>query len=406
MHRKERVRVFPAHALEWVAKHLTLKELKKVMCVSEEVKRAIEGNPVIWMRYLQGEEVLRTPKYLERVKQEHLLSQRWRDKKEEYKGRVKHPLPVEITKLKMFGDILIVSSNSALISVFDIKLNLLARLSGHKGSIWAFDYRAGLLLTGSTDRTAKVWDCFLGVCIRTLVGHTSTIRCVLWADEYVITGSRDSTLRVWAVRTGQCLRVLSGHRDSIRDVKRVEGKPLVVSGSYDGSCILWNYETGAGLRYLLSMPRRLYSVLVFGSYVCLGGMDQVLNVVDLEGKVVFRSKGQTGTIFKIRKDRFNVYALTTDGSLSKWVEGTSSLAYLIETATKAIDFVVLNHYLVIGLLDRVDLYCKETGKYARTICVVEQLYALWANEEMLFYSARSKGTTEIYTVHYVAKRST
>lgn len=34
------------------------------------------------------------------------------------------------------------------------------------------------IISGSTDRTLKVWDADTGVCIHTLYGHTSTVRCM------------------------------------------------------------------------------------------------------------------------------------------------------------------------------------------------------------------------------------
>ena len=70
-------------------------------------------------------------------------------------------------------------------------------------------------------------------CIYVLAGHTSTIRClkVLHGRPIAVTGSRDRTLRVWDVQRGRLLRVLEGHTQSVRCLDACGSR--VVSGSYD-----------------------------------------------------------------------------------------------------------------------------------------------------------------------------
>ena len=35
--------------------------------------------------------------------------------------------------------------------------------------------------------------------------------------RYAISGSHDKTLRVWDITTGSCVRVMTGHTDAVRD---------------------------------------------------------------------------------------------------------------------------------------------------------------------------------------------
>ena len=53
---------------------------------------------------------------------------------------------------------------------------------------------------------------------RLMNGHTNWINCIVYCRELsgVITGSDDKTARVWDVATGECVHVLEGHT---RDVK-------------------------------------------------------------------------------------------------------------------------------------------------------------------------------------------
>lgn len=64
------------------------------------------------------------------------------------------------------------------------------------------------IVSGSTDRTVKVWDATEGTCTLTLEGHNSTVRCLVVVGDLIVSGSRDMTLRVWRLSTAECLHVL------------------------------------------------------------------------------------------------------------------------------------------------------------------------------------------------------
>lgn len=54
----------------------------------------------------------------------------------------------------------------------------LRTLVGHTGGVWSSQMRDNIIISGSTDRTLKVWNAETGECIHTLYGHTSTVRCM------------------------------------------------------------------------------------------------------------------------------------------------------------------------------------------------------------------------------------
>lgn len=57
-------------------------------------------------------------------------------------------------------------------------LQCLRTLVGHTGGVWSSQMRDNIIISGSTDRTLKVWNAETGECIHTLYGHTSTVRCM------------------------------------------------------------------------------------------------------------------------------------------------------------------------------------------------------------------------------------
>jgi len=112
-----------------------------------------------------------------------------------------------------------------------------------------------LLVSGSGDRTLRVWDLQSGMSVQTLRGHTGDVYTVNpWGDgRRVISGSYDCTIRMWELRKGgrdACPRVLDGHQGAIRTTAVISESKRIISGSYDSTIKLWDPERGICLRTL------------------------------------------------------------------------------------------------------------------------------------------------------------
>lgn len=112
---------------------------------------------------------------------------------------------------------------------------------GHTNGVMCLQFDDKVLITGSYDTTAKVWDVHTGKEIRTLKGHTSGIRCLQFDDSKLMTGSLDNTIKLWNWKTGQCLRTFPAHNAGITCL-HFSG-PWVASGSMDQTIRVWNSET-------------------------------------------------------------------------------------------------------------------------------------------------------------------
>lgn len=115
-------------------------------------------------------------------------------------------------------------------------------------------------------------------CIYILRGHTSTIRClkVLHGRPIAVSGSRDRTVRVWDIQRGRLLRVLEGHTQSVRCLDVCGNR--VVSGSYDCTCRVWDVDTGACLHVLRGHFHQIYTVAFDGVRIASGGLDTTVRV--------------------------------------------------------------------------------------------------------------------------------
>ncbi|CAD6976576.1 unnamed protein product [Tilletia controversa] len=122
-------------------------------------------------------------------------------------------------------------------------------LSGHEDGIMCLAYTDHLthpnfpvLITGSYDRTARVWNLDTGEQLHVLRGHTRVVRCLQFDDCKLITGSMDRTLKIWNWRTGELMRTLEGHTEGILCLNFNE--EILASGSLDSSIKVWNFKTG------------------------------------------------------------------------------------------------------------------------------------------------------------------
>ena len=73
-------------------------------------------------------------------------------------------------------------------------------------------------MSGSSDKTVRVWDILTGECLHELIGHDAEIRCVKSNTEYVASADRD-VVKIWNATTGECLESLEMIRAGVQSLK-------------------------------------------------------------------------------------------------------------------------------------------------------------------------------------------
>ncbi|MGZ7135940.1 MAG: P-loop domain-containing protein, partial [Methanobacterium sp.] len=118
--------------------------------------------------------------------------------------------------------------------------------------------------------------------LKTLEGHKTTVRSVsiTYDGKKAISGSRDKTLRLWDLKTGKCLKTLKGHTEPLYDVSMTPDGKKALSGSSDNTIRVWDLKTGECLKILKGHEERIYSVNIFpnGKKAVSGGKDKTLRL--------------------------------------------------------------------------------------------------------------------------------
>ena len=89
-------------------------------------------------------------------------------------------------------------------------------LKGHTGSVLSLFVGAGMLFSGSSDHSIRVWSLDSLECRHALDGHTGDVTAVICWDRYLISGSLDITIKVWgATEDGNIEQVYKHDVDNV-----------------------------------------------------------------------------------------------------------------------------------------------------------------------------------------------
>ncbi|MEO1253262.1 MAG: caspase family protein [Bacteroidota bacterium] len=90
------------------------------------------------------------------------------------------------------------------------------------------------LITASRDKSAKLWDAFTGMEIRSFLGHDHTVNDFSVGDGMLATSSADGTVGIWKLETGELIWESSSYKQFVTTVDfSPDGKLLAVGGYAD-----------------------------------------------------------------------------------------------------------------------------------------------------------------------------
>ena len=111
----------------------------------------------------------------------------------------------------------------------------------------AFSHDGKRVITGSDDKTARIWDAGTGLPIDKPLQHDGTVNSVAFTLDgtRVVTASADDTARVWNVATGAPIGKPLRHDGTVLSAAFSPDGKRVVTASEDSTARVWDAATGA-----------------------------------------------------------------------------------------------------------------------------------------------------------------
>ena len=197
-------------------------------------------------------------------------------------------------------------------------------LEGHFDSVYCVQFDEDKILTGSRDRTVRIWDAHSYECIK-IIGlpirnasaavhplqvetvddrhrpfttvfspesnvepaavlpylyHTGSILCLQYDDDLMVTGSSDFTLIMWDVKANyKPIRRLRAHTAGVLDV--CFDKHYIVSCSKDATVCLWDRRSGEFVSRLSGHRGPVNAVQLRGNLVVSASGDGIAKLWNL-----------------------------------------------------------------------------------------------------------------------------
>ncbi|MHC4725359.1 MAG: protein kinase domain-containing protein, partial [Planctomycetota bacterium] len=193
------------------------------------------------------------------------------------------------------------------------------------------------IVSGSVDKTVKVWDAATGAELITLRGHEGGINSVAFSQDgkRIVSGSEDKTIKIWDAATGAEVMTLRGHSDEVRGVAFGPDGKRIVSGSFDATIKVWNATNGDELMSIRGHECKIGHVsfspdggrIVSGSIDNKLRGDQTIKVWDAAtGAEVMTLRGHSDWIWSIAfsPDGKRIISSSADDTIILWDGSTGA----------------------------------------------------------------------------------
>jgi WD40 repeat protein len=202
----------------------------------------------------------------------------------------------------------------------------LLRLTGHNDAVRcvAASVDGRHALTGSDDRTLRLWDLGTGREVRRLRGHSGRVTSVALQPNgrLGVSGDLLSELRLWEVLSGRQLRTFQAPRGAVLAVAFSPDGQHVLSGHFDTTLRLWDHD-GRELRRFTG-HRQMVSAVAFspdGRHLASGSHDQTVRIWEPgSGAELWCCVGHGGPVTSVAfsPDGTHVLAASLDQTLRLW----------------------------------------------------------------------------------------
>ncbi|GAA6617359.1 WD40 repeat domain-containing protein [Scytonema sp. NUACC26] len=243
----------------------------------------------------------------------------------------------KITSVAISSDGLTVVSGSAdkTIKVWNLSTGKVIRtLTGNIGEVAsvAVSSDGNFLAVGSCEHpksNVKVWYLPTGKLIHTLLGHQKPVNCIAISPDGQILATGSNKIKIWNLQTGDRICTL-WHSSVVYDAVISSDGTILASGSSDHKIRLWNPRTGDPLHTFSGHSGAVNSVAMSSDGLLLvsGSADTAVKIWHLDsGQVLHTLSGHSDEVksVAITPDGKSILSAGADTSINMWCLQTGEL---------------------------------------------------------------------------------
>jgi hypothetical protein len=107
-------------------------------------------------------------------------------------------------------------------------------------------------------------------------------------ERFIVSGSSDGTAILWDTNDGKPVKFFKGHQGHISSVAFIHGSSKIMTCGYDGTGRIWDYKSGEQIAKLLTSPDGEWIIATpDGYYANSSEGDNLLHLATMEGNEVF-----------------------------------------------------------------------------------------------------------------------
>ncbi len=201
----------------------------------------------------------------------------------------------------------LVGSDRNIIRVWTVEGEYINSLSGHATAVWSIDFNpAGdRIVTGSFDRTFRLWDFINLTELSEFEGHSKSVLAVAFhpVRNVIASGSLDETIRLWDMTSHRVIHTFKGHSGNIYSLDFSPDGKYLISASRDQTIKLWDVEEKELIRTFKGHTAAVFSVAFSpaGDHLLSGSVDQTIKLWERStGNCIHTFTGHEGAVICVK----------------------------------------------------------------------------------------------------------
>jgi len=161
-----------------------------------------------------------------------------------------HTSGVSSARFSPDGKLVVTGSFDRTLKIYNVADgSLLHTLSGHDGQVLDVNVTADgrRIISGARDKTVRLWDMYIPTPLASFAGHEMPVGAVAVSadDAWIATGSADKTVKLFNRADGALLHDLAGHTAEVQRIAIRSDNQQLASGDAAGVVRFWNPADGS-----------------------------------------------------------------------------------------------------------------------------------------------------------------